>query len=313
MAAQLSGEKILITGATGQVANPVAKGLARDNEVWAVARFGNADVRKDLEAAGVHCAVVDLAVGDYSGVPTDITYGLHFARASAAQWGADLDTNVGGLAFLMEFCKDAKAFLHCSSTAVYQPNGNTPRFKEDDPLGDNHRVYAGFVPDMETYSITKIAAEGVARWGARRFDLPTTIARLNVPYGDAFSWPGFHLEMILGDQPVPVYIEEPSEYNPIHDDDVLAMIPGMLAIASVPATTVNWGGSDVVSIQEWCAYLGELVGVEPKFFPTEQTLASVSVDTTRMEELVGKPSVYWKDGFRRLVESKYPDRLKSDA
>ena len=42
MASPLSGEKILITGATGQVANPVAKALAVDNEVWAVARFGNA-------------------------------------------------------------------------------------------------------------------------------------------------------------------------------------------------------------------------------------------------------------------------------
>ena len=64
MAASLSGEKILITGATGQVANPVAKALAVDNEVWAIARFGNADARKDLEDAGVRCAVVDLAAGD---------------------------------------------------------------------------------------------------------------------------------------------------------------------------------------------------------------------------------------------------------
>ena len=183
MVAPLSGEKILITGATGQVANPVAKALAADNEVWAVARFGNAAARKDLEDAGVHSAVVDLAAGDYAGVSDDVTYGLHFARASVGEWGADLDTNVGGLASLMEFCQNAKAFLHCSSTAVYQPNGNTPRFKEDDPLGDNHRVYESFLPDMQTYSITKIAAEGAARSAARRFELPTTIARLNVPYG----------------------------------------------------------------------------------------------------------------------------------
>jgi nucleoside-diphosphate-sugar epimerase len=254
--------------------------------------------------------VVDLATGDYSKVPADVTYGLHFARASVGEWGADLDTNVGGLASLMEFCRHAKAFLHCSSTAVYQPNGNTPRFKEDDPLGDNHRVYESFMPDMQTYSITKIAAEGAARWAARRFDLPTTIARLNVPYGGAFSWPAFHLDMMMRDQAVPVYVEEPSEYNPIHDDDILAMIPGMLSVASIPVTTVNWGGNEVVSIQEWCAYLGELTGVEPKFFPTDQTLASVSIDTTRMEALVGKTTVHWKDGFRRIVEAKYPDRLK---
>jgi UDP-glucuronate 4-epimerase len=310
MAAALSGEKILITGATGQVANPVAKALARDNEVWAVARFGKAAARKDLEDSGVHCAVVDLATGDYSGVPGDVTYGLHFARASVGEWGPDLDTNVGGLASLMEFCQNAKAFLHCSSTAVYQPNGNTPRFKEDDPLGDNHRVYESFMPDMQTYSITKIAAEGAARWGARRFDLPTTIARLSVPYGSAFSWPAFHLGMMLRDQPVPVHVEEPSEYNPIHDDDILAMIPGMLDIASVPVTTVNWGGSDVVSIQEWCTYLGELTGIAPKFLPTDQALKSVSIDTTRMEALVGKTTVQWRDGFRRLVAAKYPDKLR---
>jgi nucleoside-diphosphate-sugar epimerase len=310
MAAALSGEKILITGATGQVANPLAKMLARDNEVWAVARFGKPAVRADLEAAGVHCAVVDLAVGDYTAVPGDVTYALHFARAGVGEWGADLDTNVGGLASLMEFCQNAKAFLHCSSTAVYQPNGNTPRFKEDDPLGDNHRVYESFLPDMQTYSITKIAAEGAARWGARRFDLPTTIARLSVPYGGAFSWPAFHFAMMLHDEPVPVYVEEPSEYNPIHDDDILAMIPGLLDAASVPVTTVNWGGSDVVSIQEWCAYLGELTGIEPKFFPTDQALRSVSIDTTRMEALVGKTTVHWKVGFRRLVEAKYPDKLR---
>jgi UDP-glucuronate 4-epimerase len=310
MAAALSGEKILITGATGQVANPLAKALARDNEVWAVARFGKPAVRADLEGAGVHSAVVDLAVGDYSAVPDDVTYALHFARAGVGEWGADLDTNVGGLASLMEFCQNAKAFLHCSSTAVYQPNGNTPRFKEDDPLGDNHRVYESFLPDMQTYSITKIAAEGAARWGARRFGLPTTIARLSVPYGGAFSWPAFHFGMMLRGEPVPVYVEEPSEYNPIHDDDILAMIPGLLDAASVPVTTVNWGGSDVVSIQEWCAYLGELTGIEPKFLSTDQALRSVSIDTTRMEALVGKTTVHWKDGFRRLVEAKYPDKLR---
>ncbi len=85
MTSSLQGEKILITGATGQVAKPLAKSLAADNEVWALARFGNADVRKELEDAGVKTAVVDLAQGDFSGVPTDATYGLHFARASAAE------------------------------------------------------------------------------------------------------------------------------------------------------------------------------------------------------------------------------------
>jgi hypothetical protein len=216
--------------------------------------------------------------------------------------------------FFMELCQNAKAFLHCSSTAVYQPNGDHPRFKETDPLGDNHRPMQAFVPDMQTYSITKIGAEGVARWGARRFDVPTTITRLNVPYGDKeFSWPGSHLDSMVAGQPVAVHTDGHTEYNPIHDDDILGMLPGMLEIASVPVTTVNWGGHDAVSIEEWCAYFGELTGIEPQFFPTDMTLQSVSVDVTKMEQLVGKPSVGWKDGWRRIVRAHYPDLLKSDA
>jgi len=35
----LSGEKILITGASGAVGFPIATELARHNEVWAIARF----------------------------------------------------------------------------------------------------------------------------------------------------------------------------------------------------------------------------------------------------------------------------------
>ncbi len=52
--------KILITGPTGQVAVPIAKTLAADNEVWGIARFTNAAAREDLEKAGVRCEAVNL-------------------------------------------------------------------------------------------------------------------------------------------------------------------------------------------------------------------------------------------------------------
>ena len=73
---------------------------------------------------------------------------------------------------------------------------------------------------------------------------------------------------------------------------------------------MNWGGHDAVSIEEWCAYFGELTGIEPQFFPTDMTLQSVSIDVTKMEELVGKPSIGWKDGWRRIVAAHYPDLLE---
>ena len=132
--------------------------------------------------------------------------------------------------------------------------------------------------------------------------MPTTIARLSVPYGEGGGWPAFHLAMMQEGQPVPVHVDAPSLYNPIHSDDIVAMVPRLLGVADVPATIVNWAGTEVVSIEEWCAHLGALTGVEPEFAPTEATIASVAVDTSRMEELVGPTTVSWRDGMRRMVE-----------
>ncbi|UGQ10339.1 NAD(P)-dependent oxidoreductase [Yinghuangia sp. ASG 101] len=300
----LEGRKIVVTGVTGQVAEPVAKLLARDNDVHGAARFTDDDARARLEAAGVTCVRVDLATGDVADLPADADYVLNFAVAKSGEWDADLDANAGGVLWLMEHHRAARAFLHCSSTAVYQPDGHRA-FRETDPLGDNHRVWSF----LETYSICKIAAEGAARWGAARHGLPTTIARLSVPYGDHGGWPAIHLEMMLAGAPVEVHRDAPSVYHPIHEQDIVASLPGLLAAAATPATTVNWGGSEAVSIEDWCAHLGELTGVKPRFEATDATIASVALDLARMHEVTGVTRVHWKDGMRRMVEALHPELL----
>ena len=300
----LKGSTIIITGVTGQVARPLAVALASDNEVYGAARFTDTAARGELEGAGVRCVPVDLAGGDLSGLPDDADYVLHFAVAKTNDWEADLAANSGGLAYLMEHQQRASAFLHCSTTGVYKPEGHR-RFAEDGPLGDNHGVW----PFLRTYSICKIAAEGTARWGAQRFALPTTIARLSVPYGDGGGWPAIHLHMMLSGHAVPVHVDAPSTYHPIHQDDILAMVPRLLRAASVPATTVNWGGSEGVSIEEWCTYLAELTGAEARFEPTEATIDSVEIDTSRMHELIGPTSVPWREGMMRMARALHPDKV----
>lgn len=296
---------IVVTGVTGQVARPVALTLAKDNRVVGAARFNDAVARDELVEAGVECVRVDLASGDVGDLPEDADYVLNFAVMKSNDWEADLAANSGGLAYLMEHHRRARGFLHCSSTAVYKPDGHHV-FAEDDPLGDNHGVW----PFLRTYSICKIAAEGTARWGAARFGLPTTIARLSVPYGDNGGWPAIHLHMMLKGHAVPVHIDAPSVYSPLHADDVAAMVPRLLAVASVPAVTVNWGGSEAVSIEEWCAYLAELTGTEARFEPTDRTIDSVQIDTTRMHELIGPTTVPWREGMRRMAKALHPDRVR---
>ncbi len=65
----LNGEKILITGVTGKIAFPIARALARRNEVWGAARLRNTRDRDNLVAAGITPLPLDMSVGDFSGVP----------------------------------------------------------------------------------------------------------------------------------------------------------------------------------------------------------------------------------------------------
>jgi nucleoside-diphosphate-sugar epimerase len=292
----LNGERVLVTGATGQVALPITRALARDNKVTALARFRDADARAALEAVGVQCLAVDIARDDLSAVPDDFDVVLNLAVVKSGRFDLDLTANAEAVGLLMARCRSARAFLHCSSTGVYAPAGHH-KLREVDPLGDNHRAI------MPTYSISKIAAEAVVRTGARQWGIPTTIARLNVPYGDNGGWPAFHLAQILNGDPVALHPERPNEFNPIHEDDLVAMIPALLSIASVPATIVNWAGDETVSIEEWSQYMAELVGKDASFVVTDRTIASVTTDNTRMHELVGPTTVPWRDGFARMVKA----------
>jgi UDP-glucuronate 4-epimerase len=303
---ELAGAKILVTGPTGQVALPLTLGLAAaGNDVWGVARFHDASARERLESAGVTCVTADLAGTDFAEVPTDFDYVLNLAVAKGGNddWDRDLAANGESIALLMARTRP-RAFLHCSSTAVYQHQGPGRALVETDPLGDNHRVM------FPTYSLAKIAGEVVARAAAREHGIPTTIARLNVPYGDNGGWPGWHLEFMLAGHPIPVHPERPNLFDPIHETDILRTVPALLDAASVPATIVNWGGAPA-SLEDWCALLGSITGLEPAFEETPNTIGSVHVDLTKLHELAGEATVSLEEGIRSMVAARHPELVGS--
>jgi UDP-glucuronate 4-epimerase len=149
----------------------------------------------------------------------------------------------------------------------------------------------------------------MVRFGARHWNLPSVIARLSVPYGDNGGWPWFHLMMLKSGVEIPLHPDGPNVYNLLHEDDTLAHLPRLVETADVPALTLNWGG-DAVGIQEWCAWLAELTGLEPKFRTADDAIGSLELDLSRMHELLGETRVRWKDGLRRLVEARNPELLK---
>lgn len=301
----LTNQKILITGPTGQVALPVVEAFAKIADVYALARFKQAEDRDKIEALGATVLAADLADADsLSVVPEDIDYVLNFAVVKTGDFDYDLAANAEGVGNLMVRCKRAKAFVHFSSTAVYEYVGHEPR-AENAPLGDNHRVM------FPTYSISKIAAETVCRFAAHQHNIPTTIARLSVPYGDNGGWMYFHMLMMQQGIPIDLHPDKPNYYNPLHADDYIEKIPFLLGAASTDVTTLNFGGSQKASIEEWCAYIGELTGFEPVFQDNPKAFGSLCIDTTRMHELIGETRVDWRDGVRRQIENLAPDLLKS--
>jgi len=300
MTEELTGADIMITGVTGQVAESVATALAAHNTVIGVARFNDAAARERLEAAGVRCVVADLVSADFDGVPSGVDALLNFAVVKSGKWDLDLRSNAEGVGLLMAHVRPSR-MLHCSSTGVYDPAGSTV-LDESAPLGDNHR------PIMPTYSIAKIAAEEVVRTMCRHLDVPTTIARLNVPYGvgpdgSPRGWPAFHLAMLQAGLPIPVDADRPNLFNPIDLADIAATVPGLLAGATTPATTVNWAGTEQVSLEEWCHFLGDRCGYAVSFEETGATIGGVTVDTTRMARLCGPTTVAWRDGFAALADA----------
>lgn len=302
---EIAGRKILITGPTGQVAEPVVAAWSSLADVYVLARFSRDEDVQRMEALGATCLKVDLA--DPKGltdIPADFDYVLNFAVVKTGDFDYDLAANGEGVGRLMLHCRNAKAFLHLSSTAVYEYAGHDAR-QESSPLGDNHRVM------FPTYSISKIAAETVCRFAAHQFDIPTTIARLSVPYGDNGGWPYFHLLMMEKGIPIDVHPDAPNNYNLLHVDDYLDKLPRLLAAATPEVTTVNFGGSDKTSIEQWCAYLTELTGYKPVFKENPKAFGSLNIDTARMHDLIGPTSVSWKEGIARQVKALAPHLLKT--
>jgi nucleoside-diphosphate-sugar epimerase len=301
----LQDEKILITGPAGRIAFPLARTLAAHNEVWGIARFSDPSTRDAVEQIGVTTRALDVVSGAFDDLPTDFTYLLHLAAEFGEDYHRALQVNAEATGLLLEHCRSAKAALVMSTVTTYKPNPDPWHpFREDDPLGD------ALAPVSAPYSVSKIAGEAVARYCARSFDLPVVIARMGCAYGEQGGLPQMHLDAIVAGRPVQTRWD-PMPYSPIHDDDVAAHVEPLLDAASVPATIVNWCGDEAVSVQQWTAYFGELLGMEPAIEVSPIPGASVGSvgDVTKRTAITGPCRVDWRDGFRRLAQQFFPDRV----
>ena len=94
--------------------------MARDNEVWGIARFSDPAQRTEVDALGVKTRVVDLQTCVFGDLPRDFTYLLHLA-VNYEQESNDraMQVNAEGTGLLLDHCRRAKAALVMSTMSVY--------------------------------------------------------------------------------------------------------------------------------------------------------------------------------------------------
>jgi nucleoside-diphosphate-sugar epimerase len=304
----LSDRKVLVTGATGQIARPIAEALAKDNEVWCAARFTDPARKTELETLGITTCPWTLGSGDFSMLPSDFTHVVHAAALMTAEEHDEaVRVNAEGTGLLMQHCRRADAFIFVSSFSLYRRQDSTHAYVETDPLG-------GAATYASSYPVSKIAAEGAVRAAAQMLRLPTTIARMNVGYGTAShgGLPVMFFTRMLKDRPIAVPVGYENWCSPIAAEDIAEQGGGALFdIASVPATLLNWAGDDAVSHREFCDYLGGLAGITPRYVESDVTFDSFISDNTRREQLIGRCTTPWKDGMPRAIAARFPGTIAS--
>jgi nucleoside-diphosphate-sugar epimerase len=297
----LDGEKILITGATGKIAFPIARALAARNEVWGAARFTKPGDRDKLAAVGVRPVRLDVASADLASLPGDFTYVFHAAvDPGDGTWQSAVETNALASGRLLHHCRKAKSFVYCSTGSVYQYQGQRP-LTESDPPGIHVRG---------NYSFSKIAGEAVCTWISAQYEIPLAIIRICSTYGPEGGAPCDRLELMLQGKPVLLHPDRPNNYNPIYEDDYVELGIRAMQVARRPPLVVNWAGSETVSAEDYCTYMGELVGVAPKFEYTPAAHTPLWPDVTFMHQMLGRTKVHWRDGFRRMIEARYPHLVR---
>jgi nucleoside-diphosphate-sugar epimerase len=302
--AELRGKRILVTGPAGQIAFPLARDLARSNEVWGIARFSQPGSRERVEKVGVRCVSVDLAAPDWKQLPEHFDAVLHLAVLQQPGFDYDhaLRVNAEGTGLLMSRFRRAKAFLVVSTCGVYaSPEDPRHALRESDPLGVTVQPYS------PTYAVSKIAEEGVARFACREFGIPTTIARMNVSYGPNGGLPAYQLDAIVAGQPVVVQQGRASVCNPIDERDIDAQIPGLLEVASVPARILNWSGDEAVEVEDYCRYMGELTGLAVRFERSGEAIHHFRLDNSERQKLLGPCKIHWRQGLRDMIAARHPE------
>ena len=293
---------------------PALRLLAPDNDVFAMARFSKPSAREQLESIGVTCIQHDL-FDPFDDLPDDFDYVFHTAlpleRDPAGRldvpargpWPVSFDSYADATGRVMAHCRPAKGFVFASSISVYDPPGGDTLVTETHPFGIHFE---------RAYAFTKVANEAVVSHLSLALGVPSTIIRVGSASGVDGGPMRQRLDRIVAGKPIRLHADKPNYTTPMFEPDCARLGVAALEAGRVPPLVVNWTGDEVVTVEDYCTYMGSLVGKEPVFEYTTETWCSLVADRTLMHEVLGHCEVSWREGCRMLVEQCYPELIRKE-
>lgn len=270
--------RVLITGATGFVGMALLRALANDHEVTALHSGRNA-LRPDV-APLANWIAMDLGRGlDPDDLPASIDAVVHLAvspyHRNFPASALDLfNVNTRSTAELLDYAVHAgcEHFICASSGSVY-----------GDPAGV---ITETTVVSPTAYFASAKAAADLLALGYQDH-MTVCVPRIFFPYG-----PDQHDRLvpnlanrIVSGEPVQLAGSDGFSCQLLFIDDLVASI--VQSLSDRWSGVVNIAGTQLASLRDIASWIGEAVGVEPKFTNDTDALGTVfDVDLTRLGSMV---------------------------
>jgi len=273
----------LVLGVAGKVGVCLARMIRRacpDARVIGVARFSEPGLQSSLESHGVETIRCDLLDREaVAALPRlrNVIYmaGLKFDTTGREDFLWAMNTLAP--AIVAETFRDSRIVVF--STIHVYPWSN--------PLHGGVTEQAPPRARAGEYANSVVGRERMFQYFSRRYGTPGRIARLayaiDMRYGvfqEIASW-------VLNRHPVPLFT---GHVNVIWQGDATAQILRLLRHCEVPASPINIGAPEVVSVRRVAQRFGEIFGIEP-IFEGEETQDCLVVNCDKAADLFGNPFV----------------------
>jgi UDP-glucuronate 4-epimerase len=101
---------------------------------------------------------------------------------------------------------------------------------------------------------------------------------------------------------------------PINEIDMADHLEPFFDGATVGGTVTNWGGDDAISVERYVPWVAEQLGTSYSLTDMTEIIAYPrNLDPAKRISLTGPCRVKWQDGFRRIIEQRFPGRLEQAA